>query len=181
MLMNAKDATLLVIDIQEKLLPVMFNRDVLAACAEWLIGAATDLGLPVVFSEQYPKGLGATLPELLARAPLAPVADKVFFSCVAGQCLPGKSLERPQFIVAGIETHICVLQTVFELLALGKNVFVVTDVTGSRRELDHETALQRMRDAGAVLVTREMVVLEMLRQAGTDIFRTISKRYLVEN
>ena len=181
MLMNVNEAALLVVDIQEKLVPALFNREVLPARAEWLIGAAVDLGLPIVFTEQYPKGLGPTLPSLLAKAPQAPVAAKVAFSCVAGQCLPESVMGRSQFIVMGVETHVCVLQTVFELLALGKRVFVVTDVTGSRREQDHAVALKRMRDGGAVRVTREMVVFEMLRQAGTDLFKRISKGYLTDD
>ena len=181
MLMGVNNSTLLVIDIQEKLLPALFNKAVLATRAQWLIGAATELGLPVVFTEQYPKGLGHTLPQLLEKAPLSQVVDKVSFSCVAGQRLPGTAMERSQFIVMGVETHICVLQTVLELLECDKDVFIVTDVMGSRREHDHAIGLERMRDEGAKLVTREMVVFEMLRQAGTDLFKLISKRYLVDD
>ncbi len=177
MLMNLEDATLLVIDAQERLVQALFNKDVLPARLEWLVGAATDVGLPVVFSEQYPKGLGHTLPGILASAPLSAVVEKLHFSCVAGECLPDAAMDRSQFIVTGMETHVCVLQTVLELLALEKNVFVVTDAVGSRYEHDYATALQRMSAAGAILVTREMVIFEMLRQAGTEVFKAVSKRY----
>ncbi len=177
MLMQKDLATLLVVDVQEKLLPAMVHRDILPARLEWLVGAAVDVGLPVVFSEQYPKGLGHTLPALLARAPQAPVVEKLHFSCVAANCLPESLLMRPHVIVCGVETHVCVLQTVLGLCEREKAVFVVADAVDSRKISDRDAALQRMRDAGAVIVTREMVIFEALREAGTDVFKVVSRKY----
>ena len=179
MLIEKDDATLLVVDIQEKLVPAVLDADGMVARCHWLIAAAVDLGLPVVFSEQYPQGLGGTLPLLLEAAPQADVVEKLHFSCVAGQCLPDGLMSRRQVIVCGMETHVCVLQTVMELLQAGKQVFVVADAVSSRGELNREYGLQRMREAGAVLVTREMVLFECLRVSGSALFKQMSKRYLV--
>ncbi|WP_024301508.1 hydrolase [Pseudogulbenkiania sp. MAI-1] len=178
MLMQRDNATLLVVDVQQKLVPAVVDPAGMIARVRWLLGVAHDTGLPVVFSEQYPQGLGHTVPELLAAAPAAPVVAKRHFSCVAGECLPDELLARPQVIVCGMETHVCVLQTVLELLEAGKQVFVVADAVASRSPHDIELGLQRMRDAGAVLVSREMVLFELLREAGTELFRAMSKRYL---
>ena len=179
MLIDKDDATLLVVDVQQKLLPAVLDPQGMLARCRWLVSAAHDVGLPVVFSEQYPHGLGHTAPELLAAAPAALVVEKLHFSCVAAECLPESLLARNQVVVCGMETHVCVLQTVLELLAMGKQVFVVADAVSSRGEVKRDFGLQRMRDAGAVLVTREMVLFEALRVSGSDVFRAMSKRYLV--
>ena len=179
MLMDKEQATLLVVDIQEKLLPAVVDATGLVARLQWLLGVAVDNGLPVVFSEQYPRGLGHTLPTLLAAAPDASIGEKLHFSCVDGGCLPASLLSRPQVIVCGMETHVCVLQTVLQLLASGKQVFVVADAVSSRQPASIELGLQRMRDAGAILVNREMVLFELLRAAGSEHFKAMSKKYLV--
>ena len=179
MLINKDDATLLVVDIQEKLLPAVLDAAGMLARCEWLVRMAGDVGLPVVFSEQYPQGLGGTVSSLLEAAPQSAIVEKLHFSCVAGQCLPDSLMMRRQVVVCGMETHVCVLQTVMELLAEGKQVFVVADAVSSRGEANRDYGLQRMRDAGAVLVTREMVLFECLRVSGNDLFRRMSKRYLV--
>jgi nicotinamidase-related amidase len=179
MLINKDDATLLVVDIQEKLVPAVQDASGMVARCRWLIAVAVDLGLPVVFSEQYPQGLGETLPLLSALAPQAAVVEKLHFSCMEGQCLPDSLMSRRQVIVCGMETHVCVLQTVMGLLQEGKQVFVVADAVSSRSLPDRDYGLQRMRDAGAVLVTREMVLFECLRVSGTPLFKQMSKRYLV--
>lgn len=179
MLMHKEQASLLVVDVQEKLAPAVTDSSGMAARCRWLIGVAVDNGVPVVFSEQYPRGLGHTLSELLAQAPEPNVVEKTHFSCVAANCLPETVLSRPQVIVCGMEAHVCVLQTVLELLGLGKQVFVVADAVSSRKASDIELGLQRMRDAGAVIVSKEMVLFECLRQAGGDHFKRMSQRYLV--
>ena len=178
MLLKKGQATLLAIDIQEKLLPAILDSHGLLKRVQWLIGAARDSQLPIVFSEQYPRGLGRTVDGLVELAPSAPIVEKVHFSCVAAACLPADHQEKTQFVLCGMETHICVLQTALDLLAAGKQVFVVADACGSRSELNHQLGLQRMRDAGAVIVSREMVLFELLEQAGTEHFKAMSKRYL---
>lgn len=179
MLMELERASLLVIDVQEKLVPAVFDADGLVARTRWLVEVAAELGLATVFSEQYPKGLGHTLPALLEAAPGATVVDKQHFSCVAADCLPASLLEREQIIVCGMETHVCVLQTVLELRRAGKkDVFVVADAVASRSRASHELGLARMRDAGAHIVSREMVLFELLRSSGHERFRHMSKTYL---
>ncbi|NHI01422.1 hydrolase [Oceanimonas sp. MB9] len=179
MLMHPEKAALLVIDIQEKLVPAIHDSNGLAARAGWLIEACQVLGTPTLFTEQYPRGLGHTLPALTALVKQPEVVDKVHFSAVAGGCVPEHWQDRSQIIVCGMETHVCVLQTVLELLQAGKAVFVVADAVGSRSEEDRRLGLERMRSAGAHIVSREMVVFELMQQAGTDTFKAISKQFLV--
>lgn len=178
MLIDKNKATLLVVDVQEKLLPQIWGSEDLSARLRWLIAASQDGKLPIVFSEQYPKGLGHTLAPLRELAPTAPVVDKRHFSCVAAACLPPELLAREQVVVCGIEAHVCVLQTALELAAQGKQVFVVADAIGSRRPLDVELALERMRVAGVVVVSREMVLFELLRGAHDPDFKAMSQKYL---
>lgn len=177
-LINAEQAALLVIDVQEKLTPAMADSAGLIARIQWLLGACQVLGTPTLFTEQYPKGLGHTLPELLDVAEQAPVVEKSHFSVVAAQCLPQAWAAHSQVIVVGMEAHVCVLQTVLEMLQAGKEVFVVADAVGSRTEQNRELGLARMRHAGAQIVTREMVVFELLRHAGHEQFKAISKEFL---
>ncbi|HEN8711105.1 TPA: hydrolase [Pseudomonas putida] len=179
MLIDPHKATLLVVDIQEKLIGAMSDAEGTRARARWLLAACTDLALPIVISEQYPKGLGHTLPELLAAAPAAEVVEKTHFSCVAAQCMPTSLMAREQVIVCGMETHVCVLQTVLGLLGLGKQVFLVEDACDSRTLANKAAALERMRQAGAQVVTREMVLFELMGNASHPQFRHISKTYLV--
>ncbi|BEV73484.1 MULTISPECIES: hydrolase [unclassified Paludibacterium] len=178
MLLDKQHAVLLVIDVQEKLLPAILDAPLLERRLAWLIGACHDHQLPIVFSEQYPRGLGQTLPALLALAPDASVVDKLHFSCIAAGCLPDHALRQRHFILCGMESHVCVLQTAMDLLRLDKQVFVVADAIGSRHAADHQLALERLRQAGAQIVTREMVLFEILQQAGTDAFKAASKTYL---
>jgi nicotinamidase-related amidase len=179
MLINPRQATLLVVDIQEKLITAMTDPAGLVKRTEWLLKVCGELDVPVVFSEQYPKGLGPTLSVLKEAASNAEVVEKVHFSCVAAQCLPDALFAKEQVILCGIETHVCVLQTALELLAEGKQVFVVEDATDCRSRYSHTLGIERMRNAGAQIVTREMVVFESLQSATHEKFRAVSKTYLV--
>lgn len=179
MLIQRDDATLLVVDIQEKLLPAVLDPQGLVSRVGWLLQASVDLGLPVVLSEQYPSGLGHTVEALAKLCPDAPVVEKKHFSCVAAQCLPDSLMARRQVVLVGMEAHVCVLQTALELKAAGKEVFVVTDGISSRAQHDLDTALLRYQQAGVWLVSREMVLFEMLRSSGHPQFRQISQQYLV--
>lgn len=179
MLIDPRQATLLVVDIQERLIGAMSDPEGTRARARGLLAAIAELELPTVISEQYPKGLGATLAELKAAATGAEIVEKLHFSCVAAECLPASLLAREQVIVCGMETHVCVLQTVLGLLGLGKQVFVVEDVCDSRTPANKAAGLARMRDAGAQIVTREMVLFELLSSASHPLFRHISKTYIV--
>lgn len=179
MLMEFGKAALLVVDVQDKLVPAINNGAQMSARIQWLISACHLLGTPILFTEQYPKGLGHTQQTLTALVEQAEVVEKMHFSVVAGQCLPAHWQEHSQIIVCGMETHVCVLQTVLDLLKAGKEVFVVADAVGSRTEQNHQLGLARMRDAGAQIVSREMVVFELMHKSGTDTFKAISKQFLV--
>jgi nicotinamidase-related amidase len=179
MLMSAEDSSLLVIDVQDKLLHHIHGWQVLLNNVIWLVRVAKRIGVPVMATEQYPKGLGHTSPDLAKELPESAVADKVHFSCAAAQCLPGlPGSERTQVIVCGMEAHVCVQQTALELRWQGKEVFVVGDSVGSRRSYDKDLALERMRGHGIEIVSREMVAFEWLRKAGTPLFKEISLEFL---
>ena len=179
MLIERERSTLLVVDIQERLLPHIHEGQAVLDNAVWLVKVAQRLGVPVMLSEQYPKGIGHTVAVLRGLTLPGQVAEKLHFSCVAAQCLDGlQGSERPQVVVAGTESHVCVLQTVLDLKQAGKEVFVVADAIGSRKPSDKELALARMRGHGVHIVSREMVAFEWLKQAGTDEFRTVSREFL---
>jgi nicotinamidase-related amidase len=176
MLVEASRAQVLVVDVQERLAPVIAGRDDILRNIGILLRAAAAHAVPVTLSEQYPKGLGPTLPEIAALTDTAALAKNAF-SCLADPALRERILgtEREQVLVAGIEAHVCVLQTVMDLLQVGRTVFVVTDACGSRRDESHAAGITRMRDAGAWVVTTEMVVFELLRTAAAPAFRDMSR------
>lgn len=179
MLIERDRSALLVVDIQERLLPHIHDGQAVLDNAVWLVKVAQRLGVPVMVTEQYPKGIGPTVAALRGLTFPESIAEKLHFSCVATKCLerlPGN--DRPQLVVAGTESHVCVLQTVLDLRAQGREVFVVAEAVGSRRPSDKELALARMRTHGIHVVSREMVAFEWLKQAGTDEFRAVSREFL---
>jgi nicotinamidase-related amidase len=178
-LISAENSSLLVVDVQDKLLHHVHGWQSLLQNAIWLVRVARRIGVPVLATEQYPRGLGHTNAELASEFPEGVVAEKVHFSCAAANCLPGlPGSERPQVVICGMESHVCVMQTAIELREQGKSVFVVGDVVGSRNPADKAFALDRMRDHGIEIVSREMVVFEWLRKAGTPLFKEISLEFL---
>jgi nicotinamidase-related amidase len=179
MLMRREDSALLVIDIQQRLLPHIDQRQHVLDNAVWMVRLAQRLGVPVIVTEQYPKGIGTTEPALRELVPAAAVREKLHFSCVAAQCLAGApGADRAQMVVCGIESHVCVLQTVLELRDQGRQVFVVANAVSSRRPADRELAMARMRAHGVEIVSREMVAFEWLHRAGTEEFREVSRLFL---
>lgn len=178
-LIRAEKSALLVVDVQARLLPHIYDWQRIFGHIDWLVQVAQRLNIPVAATEQYPQGLGHTHAELAARLPAGATGEKIHFSCVSGRCLPGlPGMERPQVVVCGTEAHVCVLQTVLDLAAAGKQVFVVAEAVGSR-DPDHKAlALERMRQNGITIVCREMVAFEWLGRAGTDQFRDISRNFL---
>jgi len=142
-----------------------------------LLKAAARLAVPVLASEQYPKGLGHTVPALADLLPDGAVVEKVSFSCLGDDEPKSRiaALKRPQAVVCGIETHVCVLQTAIDLAGAGYQVFVPRDATGSRAPLSVETAATRLARAGVEVVTTEMVVFEWMARAATPEFREVSK------
>lgn len=163
-----EQSILCVVDIQERLLPHIANRDEVARSAGILIRAARLLEVPVVLTEQYPKGLGPTAPEIrnLLPAECRPL-EKTAFSCWPCDSFR-VALEqngRNTVVLCGIETHVCVLQTALDLLGAGFGAVVVADAAGSRAERNHQMALERLRQAGVTIATTEMTVMEWLRDA----------------
>lgn len=145
--------------------------------AEILLKSATCLGIPVLATEQYPKGLGSVVRELAALLPVGtPSIEKTSFSCAAVESFSTAltATGRSQVILAGTESHVCVLQSAFDLLAAGKTVFVVEDATCSRAVANHVNAMERLRWAGAVVTNSESVVFEWLRDAQNEKFKTLS-------
>lgn len=180
MLITLQKSCLLVIDIQEKLTPHVLNPASLVDNTRWLIRLAKELNVPIHVSEQYPKGLDKTVAALREHTKDAHYSEKVHFSCASDEkCLKKiEDTDCDDIIIAGIETHVCVLQTAMELKALGYNVFVVVDAVSSRAKIDHRYGLKRMKASGISLVTKEMVFFEWLRQAGTPRFKELSKAFL---
>ncbi|HLB21941.1 MAG TPA: isochorismatase family protein, partial [Solirubrobacteraceae bacterium] len=167
------NAALVVVDVQEGFRPYDSFPGVASACAK-LLAAARILGVPALVSEQYPKGLGHSAPELGIED--EPRIEKTVFSAVRAD---GFDLhEREQAIVCGIETHVCVSQTVHDLLDRGVEVHVPADAVGSRHQIDYERGLERLERAGAVVATVESSLFELLERAGTPEFKAIQKLIL---
>jgi nicotinamidase-related amidase len=172
--MTADDTGLLVVDVQEKLLPFIPEADRLVRNIAFLMDGARLLDLPVQATEQYPKGLGPTVPELAERVSERP--DKVAFSCGAIPSVVERfhAAGRTKIVLAGIETHVCVLHTALDLLDLGFRVYVASDAVASRYAVDHATALRRMELAGVIPTTVETALFEWVGTAGAPCFKQIS-------
>lgn len=175
MLIERAQSLLLVVDIQEKLAPAIHDGAAAIANNRRLLAGAERLGVPIFVSEQYVRGLGPTVAELLPLPAGAQRIDKLHFSCARE---PGflDALEqtgRRQILVTGMEAHVCVLQTVLGLLAAGYDVFLIEDAAASRTPENRAAAIARMRAAGAHVVTTEMVLFEWLERAASDEFRAL--------
>jgi nicotinamidase-related amidase len=172
--MSRDDSALLVVDVQERLLPQIGDRDRIVWNVRRLIQAAKILRVPVAATEQYPKGLGPTVPELAEF--LGEIPEKLTFSCTGcPEVFTGfRDQGRYKILVVGIEAHVCVQQTVLDLLADGFRVYLSVDAVGSRFEWDYQTSLRRMDSAGATLTTTEAALFEWCEVAGTDEFKQIS-------
>lgn len=173
-------SSLIIVDVQEKLCPVMDDpRRVIYNSCRLLRGAAL-LEVPVTVSEQYPKGIGPTMADLRPYYDPSVVVEKITFSCTETPAFQErlKGINRPQAVVAGIESHVCVLQTCLGLLADGYEVFVVEDACSSRQALDLRLAMERLRGAGAAVVSTEMVLFEWLERADDPLFRTVLQTLL---
>lgn len=178
--MSIGDTGLLVVDVQERLIGSIAGWRKVVWNVRRLVDGAKALGLPIVSTEQYPKGLGQTVAELAERLEdVHPngIPEKMTFS--SGGC-PGafdefRSRGVRKILVTGIEAHVCVAQTVFDLMADGWRVYVAVDAVGSRFPLDYQTALARMDSAGATLTTTEAALFELCEVAGTPEFKEISR------
>jgi nicotinamidase-related amidase len=174
-LMNRDDSALLVVDMQGKLLPFIPGSGKLIWNIRRLIEGAKILGVPVAATEQYPQGLGPTTPELSQH--LGEIPAKLAFSCgECGEIFTGwRDRGIWKILVCGIETHVCVGQTVHDLLGEGFRVYVAADAVGARGQIDHDVALRRMDSSGATLTTTEAALFEWCGRAGSPEFKQISQ------
>ncbi len=180
MLISPTNSTLLVIDIQEKLLPALHNAEQLMLNSQWLIEVADNLAIPTIVTEQYPQGLGHTSDQLIPYLSSAVFLEKEHFSAAEELHIVESvnKLNKEQLVLIGAESHVCLLQTALGFSELGYDIYVVTDAIASRKASDYNTALIRMQQNGIQLVTKEMVAFEWLHKCNTDSFRKISKNYL---
>src|SRR5262245_1383312 len=173
--LRAESSVLVVIDVQDKLLVKIPTAASLVRNTAFLLDAAKLLDIPVRATEQYPKGLGPTTAELARRLPRQPPGKTAFSCCGAGTFLEElEVLRRPGVVLAGMETHVCVSQTALDLLAAGLQVFLPVDALGARAAVDHDTALRRLEQAGAVLTTTEAVAFEWVADAAHPQFKALS-------
>jgi len=168
---------LIVVDIQEKLLPPIWEKDRLIRNAQLLTRLAGILKIPALVTTQYAKGLGKTVPEIAQLLPGSPTIDKLTFSCFGSEAfcgllkrLPG---QRTTVLLCGMETHICVMQTALGALREGYLVHVAADAVSSRTELNWRLGLNRIQAAGAILSSTEMMIYELLRQSGAPAFKEL--------
>jgi nicotinamidase-related amidase len=176
-MLEADQCALVVVDIQEKLLPPIFEKERLVRNSQLLIRLARILKIPTVATTQYAKGLGSTVPEVASLLPEAEAIDKLEFSCFGSDAfcsqikrLPGK---RTTVLLCGMESHICVSQTALAALRQGYLVHVASDAVSSRTEWNWKIGLERMRAAGAILSSTEMMIYELLRRSGSEAFKEL--------
>lgn len=175
--LETEQCALIVVDMQEKLLPPIWEKERLVRNVQLLIRMAGILKIPALVTTQYAKGLGNTVPDIASLLPDSPPIDKLMFSCFGSDVfcsvlkrLPGK---RTTVLLCGMEAHICVMQTAVGALREGYLVHVASDAVSSRAELNWQLGLDRMRAAGAILSSTEMMIYELLRSSGAPAFREL--------
>jgi len=174
--LTAKESLMLVVDFQEKLMPAIDRREKIIHNAGLLLRLARLLSIPVILTEQYPQGLGVTVPEIKEVLPeYAPVEKRLFSAFIPEVEQKLKELNRSQIIVTGTETHVCVFQTVRDLVAAGYEVYLVRDAVGSRFKENYQSGLELMRDLGAIITNTETVIFDLLQVAEGPAFKEMSK------
>ncbi|MFN8238093.1 MAG: hydrolase [Chitinophagales bacterium] len=175
-LLKREKTALMVVDVQERLMPVIDNGELLLANVNRLIKGAEVLKVPVIITEQYPKGLGNTCKEV-ELPDNAPVIEKMCFSCMlsAPVTMQLQHLNVNSLLLCGVESHICVFKTALDALKLGFEVHVIADAVSSRTPDNKRIALERLKQAGAFIASTEMVLFQLLDEAGTDEFKAISR------
>ncbi|MCX8057562.1 MAG: hydrolase [Ignavibacteria bacterium] len=176
-ILDRKRTALLMIDVQERILRVMRNHEQLVENINKLIKGFKILNLPIFYTEQYPKGLGPTTELILPNLQPDEAIQKLTFSCFGAENLFQRFREKKldQIVVCGIESHVCVMQTVLDLLANGFQVNVPIDAISSRKEMDYNAALMRFSNEGAIITSTESVLFELLEECRSDEFKQISK------
>jgi nicotinamidase-related amidase len=176
-LLNVDDCLLMVVDLQEAFAPHILNFPDIVERSRIMIEAARLLNLPVIATEQYPKGLGRTVEPIRQALGDCRYYDKLTFSCFQDPAIIEAVLQpkRRKIILIGIETHVCIAQTALDLLANDRLPYVVADAVSARRPLDHQSAMTRMRDAGVLITTSEATIMEWLVSSRHEQFRAVSK------
>ncbi len=176
--LDKNNTALVIIDIQERLAAVMKMKDAVVSNCLHLIELAKMLDIPIVLTEQYPKGIGQTVEPIRKALPEYRPIEKLTFSCCDEPSFPDaiRKLNKKNLVVTGMETHICILQTSISFLRQGFNVHLVKDAVCSRTKENWKVACEFMRDAGAVITCTETVLFQLLQIAGTEEFKAISKR-----
>ena len=172
-----EDTMALVVDFQERLMPVIYDHEALEKRSVTLLCGLKALGVPMAMTQQYTKGIGMTIPSITEAAGSSDYFDKITFSCFEDEAVRREmfKLGKKTVIVCGIEAHICVLQTCIDLKAAGYTPVLVTDCIGSRKPKDLEIALMRAQSEGIVLTTTEALLFELTRKAGSPVFKEISR------
>jgi len=175
--LTAEDSLLLVVDVQEAFEPYITEMDRVVEKTRIMIEGAGLLKVPIIVTQQYPRGLGQTVSRLRDILGNADCYDKVTFSCCRDDAVRTavQASGRPQIIVVGIEAHVCVAQTCFDLLEMNLQPYVIADAVGSRHETDCRVALRRLRDAGAFVTTTEAALMEMTVSSRHEAFKSISR------
>ena len=178
--MNGDDTAILVIDAQEKLMPLIQNHDQIQRNIIKLLQGAKALGVTSAATEQYPRGLGTTVEPIrneLEPFECSPIAEKTMFSCRQCEELITQLLSSgvQNLLLCGIETHICITQSALDLMSLGFRTFICADAVGSRNTLDHQLGINRMESSGAVITTVEAAIFELCMDSKNQAFKTISK------
>ena len=170
-----QDSLLLIIDFQQAMLKAIDSWEKISHKVRQLIRASNTLDIPILLTEQYKKGLGQTLPELLREIDSPQVFQKEHFSaCLEENFIPAvQSFNRKKIVVVGMETHVCVLQTCLDLITSGFQVHLVADAVASREHKNRDIAIELLRQAGAVISSTEIVIFQWALRANTDVFRKI--------
>lgn len=173
------NSTLLVIDVQEKLLPKIYENETVMKNVIWAIDLAKTIGIPTILTEHCPEKIGTTPAIIRDKFEKSDIVTKTYFSAVReGNLLEAIQKERKQIIITGTEAHICVLQTVLDLLELGYAVFILDSGVGTRNPNDKKVALERMQQNGAEIITPDMLAFEWLEKAETALFKTVLNTFI---
>ena len=176
-MLKREETVLVIVDVQGKLAQLMYEREKLYKNLQILIKGAKILDLPIIWMEQYPQGLGPTIPEVSELLPDVEPIAKMSFSCCGESLFMARlnAVKRSRVLLCGIETHVCIHQTSLDLLKLGYEVQVVSDAVSSRTRENKEVGLQKIASEGGKITSVEMALFELLRKAGSDEFKAISK------
>lgn len=175
-ILNKDNTILLIIDIQERLAPVMENKEGIISNTNILIETAKQMNMPIIVTEQYPKGIGHTVTEIKDNLVNEKLFEKISFSAYIDDIKDAiKQTGRTKVIITGIETHICVFQTARDLISDGYEVFVSRDAVSSRVKENYINGLHLMKEMGAVITNTESIVFDLLKKAGTPEFKVLSK------